>query len=147
MFGVCSILFCEWARLSLKLELFTGKFSLSLSYFFFSLWLSHSLGGLLSHVSSLRLSSGNSGPVPYPKHATHTSLFSPCLLVVEMSVWATSLLGVAVRCTFFGFFFPLPVILPSEVPKLPTDPPVRGFPTVWRLLLLHDSLPRMGLRP
>ena len=34
-------LFCEPARLCLRLELFAGKFSLSL---FFSLWLSHSLG-------------------------------------------------------------------------------------------------------
>ena len=37
-------LFCKWARLCLRLELFMGKFSLSLSLFFFSLWLSHSLG-------------------------------------------------------------------------------------------------------
>ena len=41
---------------------------------------------------------------------------------------------------FFLFF--LPVMLPSEIPKLPTDPPVRGFPIVWKLLLLHDFLPR-----
>lgn len=33
-----------------------------------------------------------------------------------------------------------------EVPKLPTDPPVRGFPIVLKLLL-HDSLPRMFLCP
>ena len=39
-------------------------------------------------------------------------------------------------------FPPPPVMLPSEIPKLPKDPPVRGFPTVWKLLLLHDSLPR-----
>ena len=38
-------------------------------------------------------------------------------------------------------------MLRSEIPKLPTDPPVKGFPAVWRLLLLHDSLPRMGLIP
>ena len=31
-------------------------------------------------------------------------------------------------------------MLPSELPKLPKDPPVRGFPDVWILLLLHDSL-------
>ena len=37
-------------------------------------------------------------------------------------------------------------MLPSEIPKLPTDPPVREFPTV-RKLLLHDSLPRTGLHP
>ena len=33
-------------------------------------------------------------------------------------------------------------MLPSDIPKVPTDPPVRGFPTVWKLLLLHDSFPR-----
>ena len=38
------------------------------------------------------------------------------------------------------------IMLPSEIPKLPTDPPVREFPTV-RKLLLHDSLPRTGLHP
>ena len=26
-------------------------------------------------------------------------------------------------------------MLPSEIPKLPTDPPVRGFLGVWKLLL------------
>ena len=38
-------------------------------------------------------------------------------------------------------------MLPSEIPKLPTDLPVRGFPTVWKLVLLHNSLPRTGLCP
>ena len=37
------------------------------------------------------------------------------------------------------------VRLPSEIPKLPSDPPVRGFPGIWKLLLLHDSLPGTGL--
>ena len=32
----------------------------------------------------------------------------------------------------FGFF--LPVMLPSEVPRLATDLPVRVFPGVWKLL-------------
>ena len=31
-------------------------------------------------------------------------------------------------------------MLPSEIPKLPLDLPLRGFPDVWILLLLHDSL-------
>ena len=26
-------------------------------------------------------------------------------------------------------------MLPSEIPKLPTDPLVRGFPGVWKILL------------
>jgi len=49
------------------LELFAGKFSLSLSlcFFFFPFVLSLAIlqFGLLSHVSSLRFSSGHSGPV------------------------------------------------------------------------------------
>ena len=38
-------------------------------------------------------------------------------------------------------------MLPSEIPKLPTDPLVRGFPDVWKLLLFYDSLPGTGLCP
>ena len=36
-------------------------------------------------------------------------------------------------------------MLPSEIPKLPTDLLVKGFPAVWKLLLLHNYLPRTGL--
>ena len=39
----------------------------------------------------------------------------------------------------FVFVFSLPLMLPSEIPKLPADPLVRGFPGVWKLL--HNSLP------
>ena len=88
-------------------------------------------------------------PGPCPKHAARASLFNPCSLLADVSIWATSLLGVAVRrviCVFSFFFFLLDM-LPSEIPKLPTDPLVRGFPGVWKHLLLHDSLPRMGVHP
>ena len=44
-------------------------------------------------------------------------------------------------------FIFLLVILPYDIPKLPTDPLVRAFSGVWKLLLFHDSLPRMGLCP
>jgi len=44
------------------------------------------------------------------------------------------------------FFSALSVMLPSEIPKLPTDLPVRGFPGVWKLVL-HDSLPGTGFHP
>ena len=39
-----------------------------------------------------------------------------------------------VRCVFCGFFFLLllPVMLSSEIPKVPTEPQVRGFPAVWK---------------
>ena len=96
--------------------------------------------GLLSQVSSLRLPSGHSGLVLTLGNAASASLFSPSLLVAVVSVWATSLLGVAVRHVICGFYlfiylYFLPVMLPSEIPKLPTDLPVRGFPGVWKLLL------------
>ena len=47
-------------------------------------------------------------------------------------------------CVFYLFIF-LPIMFPPEIPKLPTYPLVRGFPGFWKLLLIHNSLPRMGL--
>ena len=96
-----SPLFCEWAWQCLRFELFTGKFSLSLS-------LAIPQFGLLAHVSSLRLSLGHSGPVLTLNNAARASSFSPRLLVVDVNVWATSQLGVAVRhiiCGFYSFTF------------------------------------------
>ena len=131
---------------------FVFYLSLSFLFFFFFFFLSLATPkfGLLSHVSSLRLLSGHSGPVLTLSNAAHASLFSPCLLVVDESLWATSLLAVAVRCIICGFYlfiFFLPVMLPSEIPKLPTDPPVRGFLGVWKCLLFYDSLLGTGLHP
>ena len=51
--------------------------------------------------------SGHSGLVTLSS-AAHASLFSPCLLVADMRVWATSLLGVAIRhviCILVIFLF------------------------------------------
>ena len=65
--------------------------------------------GLLSHVNSLRLFSGLSGPVLTLRNKARASLFSPLLLMADVGVWATSLLGVAVRhviCGFYLFIFP-----------------------------------------
>ena len=137
-----SPLFCERARLCLIA--FCRKV-LSLSLVFPSLASPHF--GVLSHISSLRLSSCHSGLVLTLSSATRPSLFSPRSLPADGSVWATSPLGVAVRRIICGFFFPLLIMLPSEIPKLPTDPPVKGFLGVWKLFLLHDSLPRMDLHP
>ena len=78
------------------------SFSLSLS-------LAIPQSGLLSHVSSLRLPLRHSGLVLTLSNATHSSLFSPCLLVANPSVWGTYLLGVAFRrviCGFYLFIFP-----------------------------------------
>ena len=136
----------EWAWQCPRLGFFVGYFSLS----FLSLSLIIPQFGLLCHVSSLRLPSGHSGPVLTLSNAACASLFSLRLLVADASIWATSLVGVTVRHIIYGFqlfnFF-LPVMLPSEIPKLPTDPLVRGFPSVWKLLLFYDSLPGTGLRP
>ena len=84
-----SPLICKQAQRCLRLQLFAVKFSLCLSLF--SLSLAIPQFGLLSHVSSLRLSSGHSGILP--KHAACASLFSPCLLVVDVNIWATSPVG------------------------------------------------------
>ena len=137
-------LFFERARLCIRLEPFVGKF-----FFFFSLSLATPQFGLPSQVSSLRLFSGHSGPVltlsmqpappcPAPGRWWPTRA-SGLLLCWELQLGAYSV------CFFFFFLF-LPVMLPSEIPKLPTDLPVRGFPAVWKILL-HNSLPRAGLHP
>lgn len=120
-------------------------------FFFFPVSLIILQFGLLSHISSLRLSSGHSGPVLSLRtvDAAHISLPSSYSLAAEGSVCATSppLLVVAVRHIFCVFLFSLLVMLPFEIPKLPADMTVRGFPIVWKLLLLHESLPRKDLHP
>ena len=71
---------------------------------------------LLSHISSLQLCSGHSGPVLTLSNAARSSLFSPHLLMVDASIWGTFLMGVAlghVICGFYLFF--LPVRLPSKI--------------------------------
>ena len=91
------LLLCEWARLHLRLELSPESF-----FFFFLLFLAIPQCGLLSHVSSLRLSSGHSGPVLTlsTDYAAHVPLFSPCSLVVDGSLCWQLQLG---TCSV-GFF-------------------------------------------
>ena len=79
--------------------------------------------------------------------AIHPSMPSPCLLVAEASVWATSPLAVTVKHIFCDFFVFLSAMLPSEIPKLPTDSPLEAFRTAWKLLLFLGSLCRTGLHP
>ena len=93
---------------------------------------------LLSHISSLQLPSGHSGQVLTLSNAARFSPFRPHLLVADAGVWGTFLLGVAFRHVICGFYlFFLPLRLPSEIQKLPPDPPVRGFPGVWKLPILR----------
>ena len=65
--------------------------------------------------------------------------------------WPTQASGLLLHWQFglgsHSVLFFLPVMLPSAIPKLPMDLPMRGFPTVWKLFLLDDSLPRMVLHP
>ena len=147
-----SPLFCEQARVCFRLELFVGKFSLSL--FISSLAIPHF--GLLIHISSLRLSSGHPGPVLTLSNAACASLFSPHSLLVDASIWATSPLGVAVRriicSSFFFFFFPfwLCCLLRFKTPHRPigeriswcleTSPPSRLPPQDGSLSLSLFSL-------
>ena len=73
-------------------------------------------------------------------NSAHISLTSPHSLMVDRRVWAASPLVVALRCIFWFF---CPVLVPSEIPKLPTDMPVRvsyyveTSPLSW--LLLQDG--------
>ena len=136
----CSVpLFCEWPAV------YSGRLIFSLSF-------SVPQFKLVIHKSSLQLPSGHSGRVLTLSNAARSSPFSRHLLVVDASVWGTFLLGVAFRhviCGFYLFFFP--VRLPAEIQKLPPDPPVRGFPGVWKLPLLQlpswDWSPSLALLP
>ena len=105
----CSLSPCSVSRLAVpKVRAFCGKV-LSLSLFFFSLSLAIPQFELLSHIKPLRLPSGHSGLVFTISNAARASLFSPHLLVVDVSIWATSPLSVVVRhviCGFYLFIFP-----------------------------------------
>ena len=116
-----SPLFSERGRQCLRLELFMGKFSLSLLFFFFflSLWLSHSLRSCLTLAPS-------DCPQGIQAQALAVQPVPPCSAPAcwwwDVSIWAISPLGVGVRCVICGFYlfiFFLPVMLPSEIPKLP----------------------------
>ena len=83
---------------------------------FLSLFLATPQFKLLSHISSLQLPSGHSGPVLTLSNAAPSSLFYPHLLVMDAGVWGTFLLGAAFRCVICGFYlFFFPIRLPSEI--------------------------------
>ena len=82
---------------------------------------------LVTHKSSLRLSSGHSGPVPTLSNAARSSPFRPRLLVADAGAWGTFLLGVVFKHVICGFYLlfivPLLARLHSEIQKLLPDPP------------------------
>ena len=67
---------------------------------------------LVSQESSLRLPSGHSGPVLTLSNSTRFSPFRPHLLVADVGIWGTFLLGVAFRHIICGFYLLFP---PSQV--------------------------------
>ena len=137
--------FVLWAgQQCLRLELFVGKFSFSLSSFFIYLSLSLAFPrfGLLSHVSSLRLPSGHSGLVLTLSNAAHTSLFSPHLL---RWMWVSGLLlpwelqlGTYFVGSIYLFFLLVMLLWDSKTPHRPT-----GERVSWCL----ETSPLLRLRP
>ena len=65
------------------------------------------------------------------------------LLWADKSAWAASWLVIAIQCDFCGECFWL--CCPLRFLSFPLTPPVRRFPMVWKLLLLHNPLLRMGV--
>ena len=76
---------------------------------------------MVTHKSSLRLSSGHSGPVLTLSNAARSSPSRPHLLVVVAGVWGTFLLGVAFRHLIFGYY----LLFPSQ---LGCPPRFKNFP-------------------
>ena len=116
-----------------SVPLFCERPAVCSSRLIFSLSLAIPQFKLLSHVRSLQLPSGHSGPVLTLSNATRFSPFLPNLLVVDVGIQGTFLLGIAFKHVICGFyFFFLPIRLPSEIRKLTPDLPARGFPGVWK---------------
>ena len=115
---------------------------------FLSLLVSHSLSCYLTLVPSdspqgIQTWSLPSAMLPAPLHSAPNCWW-------QMRVSGVLFLGVAFRYATCGFYlFFLPVRLPSKIQKLPPDPPVRGFPGVWKLPLLRlpsqDGSPSLAL--
>ena len=100
-------LFCEHARVHQgALEPFLGKFFVCL----FSVSLIILQFGLLSHISSLILSSGHSGPVLILRtvDAAHISLPSSHSLVVDRTVGALFHLCLLLQLGTYSVFFVFP---------------------------------------
>ena len=84
---------------------------------------------LVTHKSSLRLSSGHSGPVLTLSNAAGSSLFRPHSLVADAGIWGTFLLGVAFRHVSCGFylFFPSQLGCPLRFKNFPQTHQCEGF--------------------
>ena len=84
---------------------------------------------LVTHKSSLQLPSGHSGPVLTLSNAARSSPFCPHLLVADVGVWVTFLLGVAFRHVICGFYllFPSQSGCPPRFKNFPQTRQCEGF--------------------
>ena len=78
-------------------------------------------------------------PMPVHPAPAHRRQTQACELLLLGNCHWTPILW------WFFFFFRL--CCPLRFQSSPLTPPVRGFPIVWKLFNLHDSLPRMRLCP
>ena len=119
--------FC--ARTRLCIRAFHGSI-LSLSLFFFPLGDPTVWVVVSCQLPQIVLMAFRPG---HPKHAAHASQFNPPLAageLVHLGYFSVGSYGQACNLWVFCLLLFLPVMLPPEIPKLPTDPPVRGFPGV-----------------
>ena len=84
---------------------------------------------LVTHKSSLRLSSGHSGLVLTLSNAARSSPFCPHLLVADVGVCGTFLLGVAFRHVICAFYllFPSQSGCPPRFKNFPQTHQCEGF--------------------
>ena len=95
--------------------------------------------GLLAQVSLLRLPSGHSGQILTLSNAQPPLASDRCRHLRCFSAGSyhwTRNLWVLIIYLFF-----LPVMLPSVVPRLATDLPMRVFPVVWKFLFFKTPFP------
>ena len=109
--------------------LFCERPAVCSGWLIFSLSLAIPQFKLVTHKSSLQLSSGHSGPVLTLNNATHSSPSHPHLLVADAGVWGTFLLGVAFRHLICGFYllFPSQSGCPQRFKNLPQTRQFKGF--------------------
>ena len=102
---VCSLRALLW---TCSVPLFCERPAVCSGQLIFSLYFAIPQFKLVTHKSSLRLSSGHSGPVLTLSNAARSSPFHPHLLVADAGVWGTFLLGVAFRHVICGFYLLFP---------------------------------------
>ena len=106
---------------------------------------------LVTHKSSLQLSSGHSGPVLTLSNVARSSPFCPHLLMTDAGVWDTFLLGVAFRHVICGFYllFPSQSGCPPRFKNFPQTRQCKGFLVFGNFLLLRlpsqDRYPSLAL--